>query len=131
MIKEFAKAWNKNKDILEEKIKTTEINDYTDLLVLLIEEVINPEMDNYEKLDTEKITVIDNGDYQGTQIYLIPQNTYQPSVSEYVVTHNYYGSCSSCDALLAAIGWGTENKDIKALMNITLHLLQRMKWLDK
>ena len=36
-----------------------------------------------------------------TQIFLLHIATYQPSVSDYVYTNTYYGSCSGCDTLLA------------------------------
>ena len=130
MINEFTKAWETNEDELKNKIKETEINHYRDLLELVIEEVINPEMDGYKQLDVDNITEINDGDYQGTQIYLIPLNTYQPYISDYIVTHNFYGSCAGCDALLDALGWSDDDKDIDSLMKLSLHLLQRMKWLE-
>ena len=51
------------------------------------------------KLDLEKITEIDNGDYQGTLLFLIPFDTYQPFEYEYLMTFVGYGSCSGCDTL--------------------------------
>jgi hypothetical protein len=51
------------------------------------------------------MTVIDDGDYQGTQIFIIPTDTYQPSVKDYVMTDTYYGSCSGCDTLQAISGY--------------------------
>jgi len=133
MIEKFIKAWAKNEKRLEDNIEKNEKYEegfwehdfnYKDLLVLLIEEVINPELDDYKKLDTENITEIDDGDYQGTQIYLIPEKTYQPYINEYIITHNYYGSCSGCDALLAA-------ENVKHIKRICLNLLQNMKWLEE
>jgi hypothetical protein len=49
--------------------------------------------------DTENITEINNGDYSGTLLYLIPFDTYEPSESEYLMTYVGYGSCSCCDTL--------------------------------
>ena len=68
--------------------------------------------------------------YQGTIIFIIPYNRYQPTEEEYVITHNYYGSCSGCDALMGCQGWGekvVEESTIKGIMSIALHLLERMK----
>ena len=53
------------------------------------------------QLSIEEITEIDNGDYQGTLLYLIPFKTYQLSENEYLMTYVGYGSCSGCDTLQA------------------------------
>lgn len=53
------------------------------------------------KLDTDHITIIDNGDYQGTLLFVIPYDNYQPSECEHIMTYIDYGSCSGCDALEA------------------------------
>ena len=78
--------------------------------------------------------VIDDGDYQGTQIFITPLNTYQPSVEQYVYTNTYYGSCSGCDTLLGIIDFFSSKEigesEIKDLMQLALHLLQKMKWLE-
>lgn len=75
MIKEFCLAWEKNKDKLEEYFRKTrqeEYGNYEDLVKLLFDIVINPsiECDHY-RLDTENILVIDDGDYQGTQVFIL------------------------------------------------------------
>lgn len=105
MIKEFCLAWEKNKDKLEEYFRKTrqeEYGNYEDLVKLLFDIVINPsiECDHY-RLDTENILVIDDGDYQGTQVFILHRDQYQPSVEDYVYTNTYYGSCSGCDTLLS------------------------------
>lgn len=60
--------------------------------------------------DAENITVVDNGDYQGTQLFLIPRDTYQPSESEYLMTYVGYGSCSGCDTLQAIQDWSIDDR---------------------
>ena len=84
--------------------------------------------------DINNITVIDDGDYQGTRIFIIPRNTYQPSVEDYVYTNTYYGSCSGCDTLQAIL-WRydeTPNENqIIDLMELALHLLQKCKRLKE
>ena len=49
--------------------------------------------------DYDHITEIDNGDYQGTLLYVIPHKGYQPGPEDYLMTYVYYGSCSGCDTL--------------------------------
>lgn len=141
MIKEFVEAWDKNKWKLEEYFKTTPEREYTsykDLVKLLFDFVINPCMDdNYygckAKYNTKEIVVLDDGDYQGTQIFILHRDTYQPSVEEYVYTHTYYGSCSGCDTLQGIQGWDwnkiPNEEQVKDYMELCLHLLQKCKYL--
>lgn len=141
MIKEFVDAWDKNKGKLEEYFKThkqSEYDGYESLVKLLFEVVINPEYDGdwtRETFDTTKIHRIDDGDYQGTLIFLIPKDTYQPSVEEYVYTSVYYGSCSGCDTLqwIQSFDYNelpSENQ-VKEYMTLCLHLLQHCKMLTE
>lgn len=110
MIKRFVDAWDKNKKKLEEYFRNTkqeEYQEYKIILAKLIELVINPYLKENEnenryldnELDIGHITEIDNGHYQGTLIYIIPEETYQPGPEEYITTYVYYGSCSGCDTL--------------------------------
>ena len=80
------------------------------------------------------MTIIDDGDYQGTQIFIIPLNTYQPNVKDYVYTNTYYGSCSGCDTLQAISYYDRElpsETQIKEYMQLALHLLQKCMWLKE
>ena len=141
MINEFVKAWDKNKDLLLENFKEKNPSSYQDIVEKLVTIVINPylkdecsveyPMDN--GLDIDNMTVIDNGDYQGTTIYIIPYDTYQPSVSEYVITNNYYGSCSGCDTFQSIKLWDDEatqeeiENAAKDFHSLALNLLQQFK----
>ena len=138
MIKEFVAAWDQNKTKLEQYIRThnqSEYNSYQKLVMILLDGVINPyfyEVLGLDTYDITKITVVDDGDYQGTQLFIIPKDTYQPSASDYIWTYQYYGSCSGCDALMAISeyddGLPTEEQ-IKEYMALELHLLQRLKYM--
>ena len=55
-----------------------------------------------KKLDPERVHEIDDGDYQGTLVYVIGEEGYQPS--EYITARVFYGSCSGCDTLQAIHG---------------------------
>lgn len=129
MIKEFTTYWEKNKGDLEKFLKTTKQEKYTSyesLVKALFEKVINPNVNN--KFDTKNILIIDDGDYQGTQIFLLHIATYQPSVSDYVYTNTYYGSCSGCDTLLAISHYNDgypNDKQVEDYMTLCLHLLQK------
>lgn len=138
MIKEFCEAWEVNKDRLRNYISTHkqgEYDSYENLVKILFQECVNP----YCKLllycadfNFDDLTTIDNGEYQGTLIFLIPTNTYDPSVTEYVFTYVNYGSCSGCDTLQGIhryeSGYPTEGQ-VNDYMELLLHLLQHCRWL--
>ena len=133
MIKDFNYDWELNKDDLKEYIRHHKLEEYADdyksLVRTLFEYVINAEKTNdYERYDIDDIKVIDDGDYQGTQIFILHKDDYQPSVDEYVYTSNYYGSCSGCDTLLNITNYELDElpskEQVEELMTLFLHLLQ-------
>ena len=137
MIKEFVQAWDKNNKDLLELFQKENPSSYQDIVEKLVKIVINPYLREAENIDypmsqgvdIENMTVIDNGDYQGTTIYIIPYDTYQPDVSDYVMTNNYYGSCSGCDTFQSIELWGENTPEEiaeagKEFHTLALHLLQ-------
>jgi len=128
MKKEIVKMWDDNKESLRSHIKITpqkEYSDYENLLKLIVEVVLY-DMD----FDISKMVVIDNGDYQGTQIFIIPKNGDQPDISEHYYTHNQYGSCSGCDWIQSISNYEDEvpsEKQVNEYMELSLHLIQRFK----
>ena len=137
MIKEFVKAWDANKEKLREYISTHEQEDYDSykkIVTLLFEHVINPylkEKDDYS-YDIGHLHEIDDGNYQGTLLYLVPVDEYEPSSYQYVATFVEYGSCSGCDTLLGISGYdgGMPNKEqVEEYMTLCLHILQHFKYL--
>lgn len=134
MIKEFIEKWDKYKNELEEYFKTNkqlEYSSYELIVKALFDIIINK--DEEDKFNTENIVVIDDGDYQGTQIFILHKDWYQPSVEDYVYTNTYYGSCSGCDTLIAIQDWDLEElpseEQIKEYMTLALHLLQKCKYM--
>lgn len=130
----FVLAWEKNKTEIESYIRTHKQNEYAeykDLVRLLFDVVINPEIKGADrnKYDCNDIKEIDNGDYQGTLIFILHKNCYQPSITDYMYTYVDYGSCSGCDTLMGIQDYNldkypTENQ-IKDYTTLLLHLLQR------
>ena len=103
MIKFCLKQWDKNKDYLENELRNSNELDsfeYLDLVKLIVINILNRDL-TVSGYNEENITQIDNGDYQGTQLFMIPERTYQPSANEYLLTFIDYGSCSGCDTLLS------------------------------
>ena len=135
MIQSVVKQWEENKHKLEEYFKTTKQEEYSSSYKTILQKIIElvvTEKDEYNKYDATKITVVDDGDYQGTQIFLIPTNTYQPSVEDYLLTDTYYGSCSGCDTLQAICSYEDDlptEEQVKEYMTLALHLVQKMRYI--
>lgn len=135
MIKSFIKSWEKNKDKLEEYIRThkqVECDSYKDLVKLIFDLVINPDINVCGDgiFDTDEIDVLDHGDYQGTFIFILHRNTYQPCVDEYIYTYVEYGSCSGCDTLQSIHRYDEDEPDeqqVEDYMTLCLHLVQHCK----
>lgn len=138
MVKEFVERWDKNKDKLEEHIKTHimgEYDDYGDLVKLLFDIVINPPINTYNnaQFDTKNIEELDDGDYQGTLVFILHKDLYQPSVGDYVYTSVGYGSCCGCDTLQAIHMYDRDKlpseEQVKDYMLLCLHLLQNCHYM--
>lgn len=103
MTRIMKECWDANKDKLRAVLaERTDLNtwQYEDLVKLTFETIYNTAATDFDyKLSLEHITVVDDGDYQGTLVFLIPFDTYQPSEHQYIMTYIGYGSCSCCDAL--------------------------------
>ena len=140
MIKYCIEKWDKNKDLLRSVLNNNELlnhvlnkNDddpleyleYKDLVKLTVMFILNDE----NEWDENKIKEIDDGDYQGTLLYLIPEDTYQPNSSEYLMTFVEYGSCSACDTLQTIqcyLDIRSRDKSIDDLMNLCKDLICNM-----
>lgn len=124
----YIKSWEENKEKVKEELNTKLKSGYfdggyIDIVKSIVNHVLNAvAVYEIEKYDADKITVIDDGEYQGSLIFAIPSKCYQPSPYEYIFCYAYYGSCSGCDALLAATY-------IEDIMQIALHIFQSMKFL--
>lgn len=131
MLRYCLDKWNNNKDFLEAKLRehTTLYNcSYEDIVKLVVEHVLNNGDDDY-RWSTDGITMIDDGDYQGTLLFLIPQKTYQPSEYEYLMTYIGYGSCSVCDYLQSIQPWEKRNlndDEVKSFMGLCKDILTNM-----
>ena len=118
---------------MERKAKLRELlskrpDSYKAILEILVDVVSDGEDGSYgEELDKSRIHEIDDGDYQGTLVFVIGACGYQPSA--YWYTRVSYGSCSGCDTLQAVRGWDDEiSKDeIDGYETLALHMLQAMK----
>ncbi|MBO7683067.1 MAG: hypothetical protein J6T17_09995 [Clostridia bacterium] len=146
MMYQYIGAWAENKFRLREEIRTSGAHndwDYKDLVELLFETVINPYIVKHtpisgKEFDLEEIVEIDHGSYQGTKIFLLHLDVYQPETFQYVYTSVDYGSCSGCDTLqgiqsqsdLINYGPFPTQSQIDDYMTLCLHLYQHTKFLS-
>lgn len=105
MIKYALKKWDENKEVLRNTIQQTEKNmrsawDYEEIVKLTCHCIFNENVsDEDPMINVDGITMIDNGSYQGTLLFMLPFDVDQPAEYEYLMTYVGYGSCSGCDTL--------------------------------
>ena len=123
MLKICRDNWYKHKEKLEEKIKD-DINKrwtYEELFKLTVDTILEE-----KDLNTKNITLIKNGEYQGTLIFIIYDSYYQSSPWDYYMTYIYYGSCSVCDTLQRVYYDDLEEEKLKDLMYICKNFIENM-----
>lgn len=135
MLRILKDKWAENEALLCKKIGELDLDcyymPYKDVVKLAFDTIYNngEDISNLvypycEGLDCDHITVVDNGDYQGTQLFLIPFKTYQPPEYAYLMTHVGYGSCSGCDTLQSILqGYSTHEQKISSLLHLCRDLV--------
>jgi hypothetical protein len=99
--------------------------DYTAIVKAVVQVV---SVEDYDDPDPERIHRIDDGDYQGTLVFVIAAKGYQPSDYWYVKVG--YGSCSGCDTLQSISNYSDApptEEQVKEYMTLALHVVQGMK----
>ena len=131
MLKYCLEKWNKNKDFLEAYLRTYESVSqcgYSDLVRLVVKHILNNGDDNI-RWNADEIVEIDHGHYQGTLLFLIPEDDYQPSEYQYLMTYVGYGSCSVCDYLQSIQPWETRllnDKEVRDYMSLCKDIVTNM-----
>ena len=108
MIKICLEAWDKYNRELEawyrslsvEELNALSYKSITTKVFGMVSRYMEESHNRYERLDLDNIVELNNGDYQGTLLYLIPFEY------EYLMTYVGYGSCSCCDTLQGLELWG-------------------------
>lgn len=125
MIDKFVSVWDEHKGELEEKYSSEHPDSYDSIVTDLIS-FLGRHIDDYgETPNSDRVTVIDDGDYQGYRMWIVGSDGYQPST--YWAFSTYYGSCSGCDTFEAIRSWGDETpteQNTEDYMKLALHLLQ-------
>lgn len=126
MIPEFVDRFMADKHRLEAVFRHGHPEDYTAIVGAVLEVV--RDADKWCKPDLNRITKIDHGDYQGTLVYVIAEEGYQPSTYWYVKVG--YGSCSGCDTLEGIREYSDEkptDSQVAQYMTLALHVVQGLK----
>lgn len=103
---------------------------YREIVELVIKTIQGSAKYAWTEPDPEKIHEIDDGDYQGTLLYVIPAKGYQPNDYWYVKV--YYGSCSGCDTLQNIFSEGKYGEppnpeQVKEYYQLALNVVQNLK----
>jgi hypothetical protein len=121
MIEKFVIAWNKRKEEIKAKLRSDHPKDYMELVKWVVE-ILDLERCGP---DPERIHLIDDGDYQGTLLFIISERGYQPST--YWSVKISYGSCSGCDTLQAISDYSSappNEEQASDYMTLALHIIQ-------
>ena len=130
MIVQFIERFQEISLDLLEQFCQNEPESYEDIFKQTIKMMFENSEDSYtcnsETPDYERITVIDDGDYQGTLVFVVASKSYQPS--DYWVSSVDYGSCSGCDTFQAYSTYG-DNPEESAphMLTMALHMIEAMK----
>jgi hypothetical protein len=130
MIKEFVDSFMARKQELREAFATTPPRRYYDI----VEGVVTIISDGgYGSPCRDRIHEIDDGEYQGTLVYVIGACGYQPYRYWYV--RICYGSCSFCDTLQYIRDLNNEEKPTEEQLNhyvtLALHIVQGIKEMER
>lgn len=99
--------------------------DYRDIVSIVIDAIHEGDGDP----DPNAISEIDDGDYQGVLLFVIPEDIYHPY--DYWYVRVFYGSCSGCDTLQSILYDSySKEQQINDLFTLALHIFQGLKKLD-
>lgn len=125
MIQEFIDRFMASKPVLEAQFRAKHPDNYKEIVKAVIGTVAG---DDYNKMDVERIHELNDGDYQGTLVYVIGAAGYQPDDYWYVKVS--YGSCSGCDTLEGIREYSSEpptDEQVRDYMTLALHVVQGLK----
>lgn len=100
---------------------------YTKILKVTLKAMFEDDYnEGYGYPNYENIHVIDDGDYQGMLLFIVPEYGYHPSI--YWKFTVFYGSCSYCDTLQSILDdEDDKEQQIMDLMTLALHMIQSGK----
>jgi hypothetical protein len=126
MIQKFVNRFMAAEGVLRETFAAKHPDTYIDIVKAVVSVI--GEKDAYGEPDATRIHEIDDGDFQGTLVFVIAAGGYQPN--EYWYVKVYYGSCSGCDTLEGIRCYSDDpptKKQLDAYMTLALHIVQGFK----
>jgi hypothetical protein len=127
MILHYVKQWEERKHLLEQWLTKNEPNSYENIYEMLFHLVITRSERGELEWDWNRFVKIDDGEYQGNQIFILCSNVYQPELTDYIFTSVAYGSCSGCDTFQAIQESEDKAERVKGYMTLALHMVQETK----
>jgi hypothetical protein len=131
MIQQFVDAFMSKKELLESQFREKHPSDYSDIVERVIRLVTAEDEYSEYSPDPARIHAIDDGDYQGTLLFVIGAKGYQPDDYWYVKVG--YGSCSGCDTFQAIsdyVGDTLTEEQLGDYMSLALHIVQDLKKME-
>ena len=129
MIQEFVDAFMKNKEKCRNLLKEKHPDNYQDIVRIVLETINEKEDTLYGKPNSFRIHEIDDSEYQGVLLFIIPENTPQPV--NYWAVKVLYGSCSASDALQnikdSCSAKTPTEEQLDDYMSLALHIVQGLK----
>lgn len=126
MIQEFIAAFDAHRDTLRAQFKAERPGSYEDIVRVVVG--VLKEVYEYGAPDPDRIVRIDHGDYQGTLLFVIGAQGYQPNNYWYVKVG--YGSCSGCDTLQGICDWDCKevtDEQANEYLTLALHVVQGLR----
>lgn len=125
MDKKLVALWDKSRDNIRTRLvnEYDDIKEYEDLLTIILTEfakTMNQDLDFH-------ICEHSIGDYSGDIVFIYQLGYTSWWDPDIYVCNIKYGSCSGCDALLAALSYKNKESSVDALLSLCLHIVQRSK----
>lgn len=124
MIAQFITRFDAKKDDLQAQFESSPPGEYSDIVKAVIEIITDEESYGFNP-SPNRIHVIDDGDYQGTLVFVIAAYGYQPDNYWYVKVG--YGSCGGCDTLQHIHDYAEGGGKTRQYMTLATHVLQGLK----
>jgi hypothetical protein len=122
MIQDFVKLWERHKTELRRAFVASQPESYREVVTEVVRHVLSRGVVPHP--DPDRVHEINDGEYQGTLVYVVAAAGYQPS-TYWAVTVSY-GSCSGCDALQDLLYRGVDER-VDGLMTLALHIVQEFR----
>ena len=124
MIVEYIDRFKEIENQLKEKYIENKPTGYYDAILKDTLELMFID-EEYGTPDFTNIHRVDDGDYQGTLLFIVPERCYQPN--KYWIVKVSYGSCSHCDTYQSIDEISDVREKSSQFTTLALHMIESMK----